>query len=272
MQRGLIAITLLLALALCGCPADTHSGSGGHSMSHSSLAGPVRVWADPALKTALDKLEPDFKKKHPTGWEVAYKESADIAKLSAADHPDVVLTVEPVAQKLFGGGVVDESTARTFAGDMLTVITSRSKPLSLAKLGDLVMTAFKGLGVGADGTSEGYYAQQALLADGAKAKIKDQIKPYASMDELVAAVGSASIDFGMVYASTAAQHKEVAIATVVPEDLYEDIKYVAVASKDAAKRHGVVELLKLLGEDAATQKLLGSYGYMDRAAAMIDNK
>jgi hypothetical protein len=63
-------------------------------------AGPVSVWADPALKTALENLAPQFAKHHPGGWKVEYKESAQVAEMSESGHPDVLLTVEPIAQEL----------------------------------------------------------------------------------------------------------------------------------------------------------------------------
>ena len=235
-------------------------------------AEPVRVVADPALKGALDELAPLFREQYAGGWNVQYQESAAIQQLPADDFPHVVLTVEPVAQHLLKGGLVEESTMRTFAGDLLTVVTPRSRPLGLAKVGDLVITLFKGIGVGDKGTSVGYYATQALIADGAQGKIKEQLKEYSSLAEIVEAVGSASIDFGMVYASTAAQNKELAVAMTIPEDLYQDIRYSAVASKAAAQKSGVVELLKFLAEDEKTQQILGSYGYLDRKTAMDETK
>lgn len=259
MHRGLAFGVIALAVFLAGCKPGPE-------------AGPVKVWADPALKAALEKLAPQLRKHHPEGWEMEYKESAAIARLSAADLPDVVLTVEPVAQELLKGGQLDESTMRTFAGDLLAVVTPRAKPLDLPKLGDLVVTHFNKIGVGSKDTSEGYYAKQALIADGAMARVKDQIKEYGSVDELVDAVGSGTIDFGLVYASTAAQHKELAVATTIPEDLYQDIRYTAVATKVAAGNHGVVELLKLLAEDPEGQKVFGSFGFVDRATAMQETK
>ena len=260
MSRGFRTSALALMFVLCaGCKAG---GEG----------GPVKVWADPALKVPLLRLAPEFGKRHPGGWEITFKETAEMRKLSAESHPDVALTVEPVAQELLKSDQFDESTMRTFAGDLLTVVTPRKKPLALGKVGDLIVTQFNSIAVGTDGTAEGYYGSQALIADGARDKIAKQTKTFDSVDKLVNAVSAGTTDFGLVFASTAAQSQGLKVATAVPEDLYEDIKYTAVASKEAAGRHGVMQLLRLLAEDEDTQKLWQSFGYLDRKTALEEMK
>jgi molybdate transport system substrate-binding protein len=235
-------------------------------------AEPVTVIADPALQVPLEQLAPEFRQVYGGGWRIEYRESAALQQLTADSQPDVLLTVEPTAQSLLKNGLLDESSMRTFAGDRLVVVSARDKPRALGSVGDLVMTMFSSIAVGRPDTSAGLYGEQALIADGAHGKIQDKIKLYGSLAEICSVVASSESSYGIVFASTAAQNPKLAVSTTVPEDLHQDIKYTAVAAKGAAEKPGVVALLKLLAEEPETQQLLGSYGYLDRMAALQEAK
>src|SRR5687767_6970632 len=105
MSRGFIASALALIFVFVSVGCDQGQ--------------PVTVWADPALKTALDEIAPRFRREHRAGLEAEYKESVALKEADDTNYPDVILAVEPVVQELTKSGALDESTSRTFAGDLL---------------------------------------------------------------------------------------------------------------------------------------------------------
>ncbi|MDQ3024764.1 MAG: substrate-binding domain-containing protein, partial [bacterium] len=126
--------------------------------------------------------------------------------------------------------------------------------------------------IGLPTTSVGYYTQQALVSDGAAKGVESSTHGYASQQAAIDALLSGENDIAVVYASAAAQNPKLHVSCVVREDLHEDIRYLAMATRGNLHARGVEALLKLLSEDPAAQKTMGGYGYIDRATAMVENR
>jgi len=269
----MILLGLLLALASCNQQSKTGPGAARGASVAQTSGGALRIWADPALKGALDALAPKFKALHPTGWTVEYKESVMLDQgMAGSDRPDVILCAAAESKKLRVNAAFDASTERTFAGDLLALVTRKARIIPVGRVGDLPQVQFKALGVGGPNTSLGYYSEQALVTDGAAKKVQKLTRGYGSQARLLAAVRSGEVDLGFVYASTVAQNPDLRVSTTVPEDLYEDIRYVALATKAGDSNPGTSQLLTFLAEDKDAQQTLGAYGYVDRATAMIENR
>jgi molybdenum ABC transporter molybdate-binding protein len=235
----------------------------------------VQVWADPALKGAIEALVEDYKKSQPVGWTVRYLEAGELSAQAASSSakPQVILCTANALDALAGkSSLLDPATARTFAGDRLAIVSTREKDKAVASVGDLPLVPFKGLGLGTAETSVGYYAQQALITDGVEQPLREQLQRYSRQAELLTALQEGEVELAFVFASHAAQDAKLHVATVVPEDLHEDIRYQIVAAKGHVEDPAVLALMKLLTEDPAIQQKLGSYGYIDRATALIENR
>jgi molybdenum ABC transporter molybdate-binding protein len=247
-----------LALLLCSC-----AGKG----------DPVVVWADPALRSALEALAPQFVQLHKSGWTIEYKESGALHDdLAAGGQPQVVLCAAEQLDELRTSGLVDEGTSRTFGGSLLALVSTKDEKRIVPQVGDLPLVQFKGLGIGLPSTSVGYYAQQALVSDGAANKLGDLVHGFEDTDKLLAALRSGEVDLAFVYAATASQNPDLHVSCVVPEDLHEDVRFLAMATTGHNGDPGVEALLKLLSEDPKVQQTLGAYGYLDRAMAMVEDR
>jgi molybdenum ABC transporter molybdate-binding protein len=284
MSLRLFCLCALLLLA--GCPHPQSVATSAVPDKAPAAGPPISIWADPALRGALEALEPLYRERFAGGWKVTYVERAALLELArrrdsesgtlstgSRPAPDVLLTPDAaVYHELRRAGVIDESTARTFAGDVLLVVHRKEEGWPLPRFQDLPLLRFKTLGLGSTDTSLGFYTQQAIVTDGLVEPLKDRTKEYATTQELLTALGSGELDLAIVYGSTAAQSTAMESAAAVPEDLHEDIRYQAVAVTGRAGRPGAVELLRLLSEDPQAQEVLGSFGYMDRTAALQENR
>ena len=110
MSRGFIASALALIFVFVSVGCDQGQ--------------PVTVWADPALKTALDEIAPRFRREHRAGLEAEYKESV---ALKEADETEYWLNL------LRDGGFITNAQAESLLADCLELQKMLTSSIKTAK-------------------------------------------------------------------------------------------------------------------------------------------
>jgi len=232
----------------------------------------LQVWAEPSLIAPLDAIAPALKKRGVV-LEITPKESGELAREAAAgklgNPPEVFLfTGERTLPALVRAKAVEESTARTFAGDRLVVACRQGERWTSPTVFDLYKLRFKAFAVADSATALGEFCDEALRSDGAYKRVVDRIKRYPGQKELIAALIANEVQLAMVYASTVAQDPDLGASVVVGADLHTDIRYRAVAAAGKGAAEGVGDLLRLLAEDAGIQQSLSGLGLLTRSGAL----
>lgn len=270
--------TLVAFLLLAGCPNSSQSPANGpvERKSEASLPptelGSVVLWVDPALRGAMEAIVSSPVAIGAKAWQITYRESGELPAVSGNEAPDLILATEPVIKKLLSNDSIDASTARTFAGDLLVLATPASKPIVVPKVGDLPIVKLDAFGLGGPDTAVGFYAEQAMISDGVLDDLKAVTQRFENTAELLAALESGRVQLAMLFGSSVAQRQDLRISATVPENLHMDIRYQAVATRKAATRKEVQGALVLLSENSEVQQLLGAFGYLDRATAMLETR
>ena len=277
-------LPLLMLLCVAGCPSGgkqpasaPSTASGGAAPPQARNAQqPVAICADPALKVPLEALAADFKTLYPAGYTIRYLERGDLLiPLTASPPllpeplPDVFVLADAKAlEALRNMGAIDELTSRTFAGDRLVVVKRSGEEWKSATLFDVHRLRFKLLAQGSDHTALGYYTRQALIAEGCEQRLEDRIQRYPKTPEVLQSLCDGKTDLAIAFASNVAQAEGVETMLLVGSDMYEEIRYLAVAGTNSAAAPGVQELLRFLAEDPAVQQKWQGYGLLDRSTAM----
>jgi hypothetical protein len=294
LSRILLLLCAICALTvLAGCPPKPKTDE--KPAARPAAEAPVKsltLWADPALRGALDALKP-LALQRGLRWDVSYVERGRLLEIAAgkaltegtprsavfSSAPDglpapqaLLISDEKVYEALRSGGLIDESSARSFAGDLLAVVSLKAKPWPAPSLYDLPLLGFELCGAGGVNTSVGQYGQQALVSSGVDKLLGERTKFYESLDALMAALKGGEVQVALTFASAAAQDPELEVSATVEEDLHEDVRYQALAVKGRERDAAVRALLKLLAEDAEAQRMLEAYGYLGREAALVEQK
>jgi molybdenum ABC transporter molybdate-binding protein len=291
-MRPLTSLLLACLLLLSACPAPKPAAdtprdpvapagdpSGTADTPDPAGSPAIAVVADPALQPALADLGSAFAQLHPGGINTSYVERGALLteietwKADPAAMPPVVIAPDPgVLKALRAGGLIDEPTLRTFAGDRLALVQKAGDQWSSPSLHDINRLKFKQLGVGSNDTIAGYYGRQALISDGVYDNVAARILEYASLEALVAGVASGRCELGMALVSATISHPEVTVALLPGADLHEDIRYQIAATVGHAADPGVAELLRFIAEDAGAQATLAGYGFVPRAQAIVEQR
>jgi ABC-type molybdate transport system substrate-binding protein len=280
-----IPVALLIGVSLAGChrPAPAQPSAG---MPAAPAAPPVhvaaggggatvRVWAEPTLALALDALKPELEKRGAIKLSIEYHDSTELARQPAqARQPgpaDVYIYPDAgIFAKLAAAKAIDEVTQRTCAGDRLVVACRQGEHWVMATLFDIYRLRFKWIGLAPKDSALGQFSQQALASDGALPRVQKRVKYLASADELPKALKRDETQLVMTYASVVSLDRSLGVAVLVDPGLHEDIRYKAAAAVGKGAQPGVMELLRLLAEDSEMQQRWASYGFVDRATAMVE--
>jgi ABC-type molybdate transport system substrate-binding protein len=235
----------------------------------------VSVWAEPTLALALEALKPELERRGAIKLTLEYHDSAELARelaqASRPDAPDVYVYPDGgIFAKLAAAKAIDEVTLRTFAGDRLVVACRQGERWVMPTLFDVSRLRFKWLGLGPKDTALGMFSLQALASDGALKRVAKRLKYLASADDLPKALKRDEAQLVMTYASVVSLDPSLGVAVLVDPDLHQDIRYKAAAAAGQGRQPGAVALLRLLAEDSEMQQQWASYGFVDRATAMVD--
>jgi molybdate transport system substrate-binding protein len=265
-----------------GCPKPASdrdaTGQPGTAASPSQdTEKPLIVWADPLLKVPLVAINEVFSELYSPGLTPVYIERGDLLARFAGDGPstlpDVFITADTATMAVLSqGGYANESTARTFAGDRLVLVQQPEKGHKTPTLFDTYRLRFDALGLGAEKTAVGRYAEQALVTDGCFNRLEERLQRFDGTSNALDALVADEVQLAIVTASQAAQQQGVEVILLIGEDLHEDIRYQAAASAESASNPAVQQLLMLLAEDDAVQELLTGYGLLDRELALQETK
>lgn len=274
---------LLVALLLSGCPQPPERST---SATPAAPAGqPVRIWADPPLRLALEGLAPQFRERYAAGWDISYVERGTLLEAIEAEppadgetplaapeilpSPQALLIERSVTDTLRNGGHIDNATLRTFGGDRLALIQRADDRWPPTSIYEAPVLRFEQLGLGDVDTSFGYYGEQVLVSSGIRPRIADRFSHWGSYDELLAALADGTLDMALGPHSAVVGHN-LKLVSIVPADLHEDVRYLAVAVSGHTADAGVQALLRFLAEEPEIQLLLGGYGFVDRETALVE--
>jgi molybdenum ABC transporter molybdate-binding protein len=280
MRYSLLVVLALSLLVGCPKPASDRDATGqpGTAASPSQdTEKPLIVWADPLLKVPLVAINEVFSELYSPGLTPVYIERGDLLARFAGDGPstlpDVFITADTATMAVLSqGGYANESTARTFAGDRLVLVQQPEKGHKTPTLFDTYRLRFDALGLGAEKTAVGRYAEQALVTDGCFNRLEERLQRFDGTSNALDALVADEVQLAIVTASQAAQQQGVEVILLIGEDLHEDIRYQAAASAESASNPAVQQLLMLLAEDDAVQELLTGYGLLDRELALQETK
>ncbi|MCH7472503.1 substrate-binding domain-containing protein [bacterium] len=276
-MRWYLLACILLALA-AGCPksADRQTAADG-SAAAGNTGEPLSIWADPALAAPLEDLADEFAARHAPGYTVRYMERGELLGLledgQAMHAPHAYIIADPVVyEALRKSGAIDESSARTFAGDRLAVVHREGENWMSPTLFDIYRLRYTWFGVGEQSTSAGYYSEQALVSEGVRPRIEKRIKSYGSTKTLLEALAADEVQLAMVYTSTAAQAGGIEVMLIAGEDLHEDIRYRVIAAAGRGADAAVGELLRFLAEEDEVQAIFNGYGLLGRKSALMEDR
>lgn len=242
---------------------------------------PLLIWTDPALAPVLQELNEGFKAQHAPGFSLAFLDKGDLLLNlqnfkdgTAPQTPDIyIFTGTELQQALLDAGAMDDVSLRSIAGDRLVLASRAEDSYASPTLFDVSKLRFKQLAVADPAESMlGVYSDQAMITDGLKPKVEDRLALFGSSDELVDGLLDKSLDVAIIYASRAAQTKNLRVALAIDETMHEDIVYKAAAAKGRAADTAVTLLLAYLAEDAAVQTQYEAYGFTSREVAMVEEK
>lgn len=280
MRYSLLVILALSLLVGCPKPASDRDTGGQVSVATSSsqvTGDPLIVWADPLLKAPLVAINEVFSELYSPGLTPVYIERGGLlARLEGEEPPAlpvVFITADTTTMAaLSRSRYVDESTARTFAGDRLVLVQQSAKGFETPTLFDTYRLRFNALGLGTEETAVGRYAEQALITEGCFSRLEERLQRFDGTSSVLEALVAGEVQLAIVTASQAAQQQGVEVLLLIGEDLHEDIRYQAAASVESAGSPAVQQLLMLLAEDDAVQALLTGYGLLGRELALQETK
>jgi ABC-type molybdate transport system substrate-binding protein len=279
-----LVATTALCLAALGCPKPPAAPVQQTGRPAQPVAAPLHVsasgqgqtvvlWAEPTLSDMLEQLKPELEKRGALKLKLEYRDSTAVEAALSQGAPDSVLYPDlGLFAKLTAAKAIDEVTVRTVAGDRLTVACRHGEDWTIDKLFDLYKLRFKRLGLAPQGSVLERLGIQALTSDGTLPRVSERLKYMASAADLQQALKRDEVQLIFTYASTVAQNPQLGVCVLVDPGLHEDIRYKAAALAGKASQPGVMELLRLLGEDSAVQQLLSGLGYVGRADAMVESR
>lgn len=235
----------------------------------------VRVWAEPTLAEAVNRLKPTLEQRGAIKLAVEYRDSAqleaELARGALAQPPDVFIYPDlGLFSKLAAAKAINEVSLRTFAGDRLAVACRQGERWIAAELFDVYRLRFKWLGLAPKDSVLGRLALQALTSDGVLKRVEPRLRYLNDTTGMGKALKRDEVQLVITYASTIAQQPDLGIAVLINPDLHQDIRYKAAAATAQADHPGADVLLRLLGEDTAVQQQLAGLGFVDRVTALQD--
>lgn len=273
--------TVLLLLPLVGCPAaqkdtSTATGNAPTAVSDPPEGTPVVVWVDPLLEKPLTAVAKGFAELYPPGIIPVYLERGELLDMAAGtappDPPDVIITGDnEVYLALLAAGLLDEVTARVFAGDSLTLVQKAETGYRTSTLYDVYKLRFEGFAIGALTTTTGYYGRQALFSEGGMPRLEDRLIVVHTGAGLAGSIAAGNPPIGILCTSSVVQSQGLEVMLPIDEALHEDIRYRATAVTGSAGNDGVMALLSYLAENAAVQELLVGYGLTGRIQALDES-
>jgi molybdenum ABC transporter molybdate-binding protein len=285
-MRGLHWVIIFAALAVAGCPRpqsnerqSTPPPAAAAADEPAVIDGPqLVVWTDPLLAVPLAGLEEDFRQLYGGGYAVLSVERGDLLERlgdgeALVEPPDVYVVVDMEAlNALNEAGITDPATARTFAGDTLALVQPSDKGYATETLFDIYKLRFDHLAVGAENTTVGYYARQALITEGCFNRLEDRLKYFDRTDDLLKSLATDASPLGIITRSQFVQTDGLDLVLLISERLHEDIRCQAVAAAGHGDNAGIMALLRFLAENEAIQLKLGGYGLVDRQTALVEDR
>lgn len=276
-------------LLLTGCPAAQHDDqaparTGAQAAPEAAAAKPpaatrkLTVWADPLLEVPLTALKADFTAKCGGSYDLLFVERGELldqAKTAQAETalPDIFITADGrTLRALLAAGLVDEPTARTFAGDSLALVQLAGGRFVSGTLFDVYKMRFDHLAVGTESTAVGFYTHQALVTEGCFPRLEDRLLTFDRTADLLDSLTSGQSMIGIITKSQFVQSQGLDLMLLISERLHEDIRYQAVAARGRGSNDSVMALLRFLAEDEQVQLKLQGYGLSDRQTALIEDK
>jgi molybdate transport system substrate-binding protein len=197
--------------------------------------GPLLVFGAASLADALEEAGAAWEAEHPEA-PVAFNfaGSNDLARQIASGAP-ADLFVAADRERLVAAGRADLEGAVALLGNELVVVAAVGSGASVAGARDLL--AFERLGLAdPEAVPAGVYARQWLEAEGVWEALRGRVIPALDVRANLAAVASASVPVGVVYATDAAASNRVEVVYRVPEERAPAVVYWAAQILDTDRR------------------------------------
>ncbi len=172
------------------------------------LAGEITVSAAISTKDAMEEIGRGFVRSHP-GATLRYNfgSSGALQKQIEAGAPvDVfVSAAERPMDELARQGLIEPATRRTFAGNVLVVVTPRDSQLGLARAAGLLDPRVRRIVIGNPRTvPAGRYAAESLRALGLWDRLQPRLILAENVRQALDYVARGEVDAGFVYATDVA--------------------------------------------------------------------
>jgi molybdate transport system substrate-binding protein len=219
LAAGATAIVVIIALSL-GLPA-------------AAVAGPPSVFAAASLKTALDRINDDWRKQTDEPARLVYAASSALARQIEAGAPaDIFISADRdwmnyLAEK----GLIRAGSRVDLLGNHLVLIAPKGSAIKTVVEPGFPLTGLLGngrLAVGAvDAVPAGRYAKAALVSLGVWDAVKDKLAQAENVRAALALVARGEAPLGIVYQTDAAIDPDVVIVGTFPDDCHPPIIYPA---------------------------------------------
>lgn len=236
-----------LAILLGGCGPHPSATS-----RPAEDAKPVVVFAAASTTNALDEIKAAFEKHNGGQVRSSYAASSALAQqIVNGAEADLFLS----ADVKWADHVADKTPVarrRNLLGNRLVIIVPSGSALRLQKPDDLLSGEVKHLALGDPAAVPvGRYAKQALTKLGLWDKVQAKVAPAEDVRHALAYVETAAAEAGIVYATDARVSAKVRVASEIPTDLTEPVRYPVL----------------LLGKAELNPKAAAFYEYLSSAEA-----
>ncbi len=169
--------------------------------------------------------------------------SNQIARLNAPADGAILAGDGPL-RTLIEAGSVEGSDAVTVARNSLVVVSEDD--VSLGSLSELAESSAQVAIADPELAPAGDYARQALISAGAWEEVSDRIVPTLDVRAALAAVGSGSVEFAIVYSTDALSEADVNLVLTVDQSLHQPIMYPAAAISGSSRADAMDDFVSFL--------------------------
>lgn len=228
---------------------------------------PLRVHATSSFRAALPALASRYRDTHD-GKELAitFGLTEELTKqVKEAKNADLLILDDPdTVRALKEQGII--AHASVISAAQLVVITNAEKPTLLSVPEDLRKPEIKQIGIPALNTPGGKAAMAFLTEKTLLDVLQPKFKEYATVDEVVKAVGTGEVNLGFTYNSATRGRKQV--RTTLSCGVETPPEFIAMPIAGSENEAGAEEFIKIL-QDATSITALTQAGFVETAARVV---
>lgn len=238
-----------MCIALGGCVAQ--QASAGRAFAQRASAQPVEllVSAAASLTDAMTAIGRQYQKQRPDiTLRFNFASSGTLQRQIEQGAPiDVFISAaDKNMDELAAGNLIDKSTRRVLAENVLVLIVPKSSGLPISRFKDVTGAAVERVAVGGPAVPAGMRAQEVFTRLGVWPSVRRKAVRGKDVREVLTQVELGNVEAGVVYRTDAASSRRVRVVAVAPRSMHQPIRYpvaVVAGSRRAAQAKAFINYL-----------------------------